>query len=110
VQDQEAALPELRVADDEPLGRHVFESQVERLGDAEARTGNQPEQGAVDPWLQRGLRTQGPGLTDESRHLRRREEKGRSPPRSMSTEGLGRRDLMAIVLRVEVASQVDDRP
>ena len=64
----------------------------------------------MDEGLQRALRTQGRRLLDESLDLLRREDKGGSPLRPMPTEDALGRDCMAAVLRMEVASQVNDCP
>jgi hypothetical protein len=109
VQGEQATLAELGVADDEPLVGHVLPFQVERLGDAESRGGEQPEQRGVDQWDSRAPWIQRPRRADQCLHLVRHQQKGRSSARRVSAKHVLGRHLMTGVLRLEVPSEVHDR-
>lgn len=108
MQDKQPALSKLRIAHHQPVSCHVVELEIERFADAHAGAGEQAEQSAVHPWLQRGRRSGLRSFVHQGSNLLRREDKWRSPSWPVLTERARRGYLMSSVLRVQVAGQVDE--
>ena len=109
VQRRQASFPELGLADQQAVARHVGDGQLQRFGNPQPGDREQRDQGRIGPWAQAALGVKPKGAFDQPVDLRRRVDVRRAP-RLADAEVIDRRQLVPGILDPDMMREATNGP